>query len=487
MTTDLSTLAWGALMPGITTHSVQPWVLRALTHGVNTVCLFEGASGSPKATRATVESLRAISSNLLIAVDEEGGEVTRLESRTGSSFLSPRALGVIADTEVTRASGRLIGNMLHNAGVDWTLAPVADVNVDPRNPVIGLRSFGGDANSVAIQVGAFIEGIQSTGIIATPKHFPGHGDTHIDSHESLPTVSANRDLLHQRELLPFRSAIGAGVGSVMTGHLLVTALDADTPASLSRAATTDLLRGELGFKGVVVTDALDMGAVSSPFGQQQQHAAVTALLAGADVVCLGSVDQERATESAANAILKALADETLDPAVLVATAERRAQLITRPREIHEHANVQLDHSLLANAAQRSLLTQGDATLTGPRVDVLRIGALPSFVGRHLTGFGLDVQLVDTVAACSDRDLVIEVRDAWRSADLLQFLADAVRARPEAIIIDVGMPTPGLPMCRGILTTHGVGNLSMALAACHLTRRDPRPYVLAILEGARVLT
>jgi beta-N-acetylhexosaminidase len=230
-----------------------------------------------------------------------------------------------------------------------------------------------------------------------------------------------------------------------------------------------------------------MGAVSSPFGQQQQHAAVTALLAGADVVCLGSVDQERATESAANAILKALADETLDPAVLVATAERRAQLITRPREIHEHANVQLDQSLLANAAQRSLLTQGDATLTGPRVDVLRIGALPSFVGRHLTGFGLDVQLVDTVAACSDRDLVIEVRDAWRSADLLQFLADAVRARPEAIIIDVGMPTPGLPMCRGILTTHGVGNLSMALAACHLTRRDPRPYVLAILEGARVLT
>lgn len=487
MTTDLSAFAWGALMPGITTQSIEPWVVRALTQGVNAVCLFEGASGSPQATRATAQSLRAVSPDLLIAVDEEGGEVTRLESRTGSSFLSPRALGVIADAGVTRASGRLIGNMLNNAGVDWTLAPVADVNVDPRNPVIGLRSFGEDAHSAAVQVGAFIEGIQSTGVIATAKHFPGHGDTQIDSHESLPTVSATRDLLHQRELLPFKSAVEVGVGSVMTGHLLVTSLDSDSPASLSRVVTTNLLRGEFGFKGVVVTDALDMGAILGPFGQQRPHAAVASLLAGADLVCLGAVDQERATESAANAIIQALADGTLNPAVLVAAAQRRIQLITRRREAHEYTNVQLDESVLADAAERSLLTHGDATLKGLRVDVLRIGTLQSFVGRHLMGFGLDVQFVDTVSARSDRDLVIEVRDAWRSADLLQLLADAARARPDAVIVDVGMPTPDLPTCRGILTTHGVSNLSMALAACHLTGRDSRSEVLAILEGTRVLT
>ncbi|MEI6506640.1 MAG: glycoside hydrolase family 3 N-terminal domain-containing protein [Planctomycetota bacterium] len=493
MIADLTTLVWGALMPGITAHHIEPWVHRALSDGVNTVCLFEGASGSPQRTLAIVQQLRAVSNSLLITVDEEGGDVTRLQSRTGSSFLSPSALGFIADPEVTRASGRLIGDMLKNAGVDWNLGPVADVNVDPRNPVIGLRSFGEDAVSAAIHVGAFITGIQSTGVIATAKHFPGHGDTPVDSHESLPTVSVTLDLLRQRELLPFRSAIGAGVRSVMTGHLLVTSVDSEAPASLSRAITTNLLRGELGYKGVVVTDALDMGAISRPFGQQPPHAAVASLLAGADLVCLGSLDQKRAIEAAANAIFQALSDGTLEPAVLVAAAERRAQLITRRRDTYQHSDVERDETILADAAERSLLAHGDVTLSQPRVDVLRLGvsrgsaidAPPWSVGRHLLRFGLDVRIVDTVATRSDRDLVIEVRDAWTSADLLRSLSEVARARPDAVIVDVGTPTPDLPKCRGSLMTHGIGNLSMTLAACRLTGRDPRPFVMSILDEARV--
>ena len=492
MNTDLSTLVWGALMPGVIAYPVEPWVLGAVAQGVNAVCLFQDASGSRQQTRASVKALRMVSPDLLIAVDEEGGDVTRLQADSGSSFLSPFALGFIADPEVTRATGRLIGEMLRTAGVDWNFAPVADVNVDPRNPVIGMRSFSADADSAAMHVSAFISGLQSTGVIATAKHFPGHGDTHIDSHATLPTLSSTVEILRARELLPFKSAIGAGVGSVMTGHLLVAAIDADAPASLSRAITTDLLRGDLGFEGVVVTDALDMGAILETSGQIPMHAAVASLLAGADIICLGAVDQERATKSAAKAIFEAVANGTLPPAVLITAAKRRAQLMNLRREPNTHVNVQGDEILVADAAELSLLTQGDTTLTQSRVDVLRLGAArgsaigvtPRSIGSHLLEFGLDIQFIDTVVARSDRDLVIEVSDVWRSADLLNALSDAARVRPDAIIVDVGMPTPVLPKCRGSITTHGIGKLSLSIAACRLTGRDPRPLVRSILGEAR---
>ena len=490
--TTHSALVWGALMPGITTHPLEPWVARALARGVTTVCLFEGACGSPERTRATVRDLRAMSPRLLIAVDEEGGEVTRLQSATGSSFLSPAALGVIADPEVTRATGRLIGDMLRATGVDWTFAPMADVYGGPANPAIGVRSFSSDAHRAASQVAAFITGVQSTGAIATAKHFPGHGDTRVDSHESMPTVHASIDLLHRRELYPFRSAIRANVGAFMTGHLLVTALDADAPASLSSAITTDLLRGELGFTGVVVTDAIDMGAMSGQHGDGLSHAVVSSLLAGADIVCLGSADQERAVESAAEAIFQAIADGSLEPSVLVAAAERRTQLTPRRRESNERVNVEADELLVADAAEGSLLTQGQVELTGSRVDVLSLSTSPGYVsgspswslGSHLSSFGLDVRFVDAAPPQSDRELVIEIRDDWRSVELLRLLAEAVRARPDAVIVDVGIGTTDLPHCRGVVTTNGIGNLSIALAACRLTGRDPRPTVLSILNAAR---
>ena len=478
-------------MPGITTYPLEPWVSRALARGVTTVCLFEGACGSPERTRASVRDLRAMSPRLLIAVDEEGGEVTRLQSATGSSFLSPAALGVIADVEVTRATGRLIGDMLRTAGVDWTFAPMADVYGGPANPAIGVRSFSSDAHRTASHVAAFITGVQSTGVIATAKHFPGHGDTHVDSHASLPTVSASIELLRRRELLPFMSAIRANVGAVMTGHLLVTALDADDPASLSSATTTDLLRGELGFSGVVVTDAIDMGAMSSSHSERLQHPVVSCLLAGADIVCLGSAGQEAVTESAASAILRALTDGTLDPSVLVAAAERRAQMITR-RGTYEHFDVRSDEQCVADAAERSLAVQGDVALTGSGVDVLSLSTSPGYVsgspswslGRHLSSCGLDVGSVDVAPGASDRDLVIEIRDDWKSVELLRSLADATRERPDSVIVDVGMWDPRLPQCRGVITTHGIGNLSIALAACRLAGHDPEPLMLSILRASR---
>jgi beta-N-acetylhexosaminidase len=162
------------------------------------------------------------------------------------------------------------------------------------------------------------------------------------------------------------------------------------------------------------------------------------------------------------------------------------------REPNTHVNVQGDEILVADAAELSLLTQGDATLTQSRVDVLRlgtargsaIGVTPRSIGSQLREFGLDIQFIDTVVARSDRDIVIEVSEVWRSADLLKALSEAARVRPDAIIVDVGMPTPVLPKCRGSITTHGIGKLSLSIAACRLTGRDPRPLLLSILGEAR---
>lgn len=209
-------------------------------------------------------------------------------------------------------------------------------------------------------------------------------------------------------------------------------------------------------------------------------------------MCLGTVDQEASTATAANAIFQALADGTLDPAVLVAAAERRAHLLTRQPENYGYAEVQRDMKIVAESADRSLLAHGDVTLTRTKVDVMRIdvsqrstiGGPSRSVGHHLVGLGLDVRFVDSVAAVSDRDLVIEVRDAWRSNELLQRLLDAARARPDAVIVDIGVPTPGPPPSRGHLTTHGCGNLALALAACRLTERDPRGFILSVLGEAR---
>jgi beta-N-acetylhexosaminidase len=486
--TDDRALAWGALMPGVAAHPVEGWLSDAVAQGVESVCLFSESVGSPERTRETVRELRAISPDLLIATDEEGGEVTRLEPLTGSSVLSPLALGVIDDVNVTRATGRLLGRMLRAADVDWTLAPVADVNVDPRNPVIGVRSFGSDSRATATHVAAMIDGLQSTGVLATAKHFPGHGDTHVDSHEHLPTLEVGAELIDQRELAPFRAAIDVGVATVMTGHLLVPALDPDQPASMSRRITTDLLRDQLGFEGVVITDAVEMGAVAGADRAGLPAAVVAALHAGADVVCLGAADQRRALEASAAAVLGALADGTLSRDLLAAAASRRQALRARRTERFVPSPLDGDAELIARAAALSLSMRGDARLSAPGVDVLRISASPGYaagqtrwgVEPHLTGFGIDAREVEVVPAATGRDLVIEIRDAWKSTELTELLQETARRRPDAVIVDAGWPSPELPPVRGSITTHGSGNLASLLAACQLADVNPYDYVRSAL-------
>jgi beta-N-acetylhexosaminidase len=219
---------------------------------------------------------------LLIAADFERGTAMRLKE--GTSF--PHAMAVAATGRPTDAytMGRITALEARAVGVRWIFAPVADVNSDPANPIINVRSFGEDPKRVSEFVQAYIRGVQDTGALATAKHFPGHGETNIDSHLSLPTVGSDRAHIDSIELAPFRAAIAAGADTIMTGHLAVPALEPERelPATFSKATLTDLLRRKMRFDGLIATDALNMGGVALRYPTGE--AAVRSLLAGADVL-----------------------------------------------------------------------------------------------------------------------------------------------------------------------------------------------------------
>ena len=218
---------------------------------------------------------------LLASADFERGTAMRLQE--GTSF--PEAMAVAATGRVEDAyeMGKITALEAHACGVPWIFAPVCDVNSNPANPIINFRSFGEDPTRVGVLAAAFVRGVQENGGLATAKHFPGHGDTDVDSHLELPTVKANRERLDRVEFPPFRAAIEAGAGAVMTGHLAVPALEPDgNAATLSRKIVTDTLRRELGFEGLVVTDDLDMGGVTARYAPGE--IAVRAILAGSDVL-----------------------------------------------------------------------------------------------------------------------------------------------------------------------------------------------------------
>jgi beta-N-acetylhexosaminidase len=487
---ELTRLILGALMPGVATAELEPWLVEAVAGGVESVCLFGEAVGSPERTRRTTSALHALSADLLVALDEESGEVTRVQARSGSSFLAPLALGSIDDVEVTRASGRLVGRLLAEVGIDWTLAPVADVNVDPSNPVIGVRSFGADSERAAGHVAAFVDGLQSEGIVACAKHFPGHGDTSVDSHEALPVLDASRAQLDQRELLPFRAAIDVGVASIMTGHLLVPCLDPDAPASLSPAITTGLIRDELGYDGVVITDAIEMGAVAGPGRAGLGRAAVDAILAGADVVCIGAADQEASLAACVGAIRRAVEEGELDGTRLTAAARGRQQLRSARRSSTPLPDPHADVRTVAVAAPASQAVTGDPALASRKVDVVRIAAAAGYaagetgwgVADHLASSGVDVRCIDDASdARRDRELVVETRDPWKSADVMSGLVRALELRPDAVVVEFGWPTEPQPRARGWIVTRGASALSSAMAACVLSGADPTPAALSILS------
>jgi len=224
---------------------------------------------------------------LLIGADFERGAGMRLDE--GTSFPTAMALAAGGKPADAYTMGKLTALEARAVGIQWVYAPVADVNNNPGNPIINTRSFGEDPARVAEYVTQFVRGVEENGGLATAKHFPGHGDTASDSHIDLPVIHADRERLDKLELVPFRAAISAGVGSVMTGHLSIPSLEPDpnTPATLSSHILTDLLRNQLHFQGLVVTDAMDMGGITVRYAPGE--AAVRAVLAGADALLMPPV------------------------------------------------------------------------------------------------------------------------------------------------------------------------------------------------------
>jgi beta-N-acetylhexosaminidase len=320
----LRRLVVGTLMPGFVGTRLPRWLEEEYAAGLRAVCLYGANVVGPEQLRELCAELRGLGDDLVLALDEEGGDVTRLHYRTGSPEPGNAVLGRLDDVELTRDSAIRIGAELASYGITLDLGPVVDVNSAPDNPVIGVRSFGADPTLVARHAAAWVEGLQSTGVAACAKHFPGHGDTVTDSHLALPVVDTSRDVLEVQELVPFRAAIAAGTAAIMTSHILVRALDPDRPATFSPAVLTGLLRRELDYRGVIVSDALDMAGASGQTGIPR--AAVRALAAGCDLLCIGADTTHEEYVAVVDAAVGAMEHGEL-PVERVADAASRARTL----------------------------------------------------------------------------------------------------------------------------------------------------------------
>lgn len=293
------------------------------------VALFARNIIDPVQTKTLVDDLQTAAREaghppLVVAIDEEGGIVSRIRG-IGTNVPSAMALGAARDPAVTRAVYRAIGEEIGALGVTLDFAPVADANTNPSNPVIGVRSFG-EPSIASDLVAAAIGGLHESGIAATAKHFPGHGDASVDSHKDLPVIDAGLDRLRAVELEPFRSAIAADVDAIMTAHIALPQVDpSGVPATLSRTVLTSLLRDELGFDGVICTDCMQMDAIASRYPAGE--AAVRAIEAGADLVTFSS--SIPAAMEAVRAISLAIRSGRIDAKQVERSLERLTALRTR--------------------------------------------------------------------------------------------------------------------------------------------------------------
>lgn len=471
MAADLDRLAGTCLLPGFQGVEVPDWLRHELEAGLGGVILFSRNIRDYDQARHLCEQLRADDAELLIGLDEEGGDVTRLELAEGSSYPGANALGAIDDVDLTRAVARAQGVDLARVGLDLNLAPVADVNSDPRNPVIGIRSFGDDPELVARHVVAYVEGLQAVGVAACVKHFPGHGETHVDSHLGLPVVDIDLETLHARELVPFRAAIAAGARSLMTAHLVVPAVDS-RPATLSAAHLTALLRDELGYEGVVITDALEMGAIANDVGMGE--GAVLALAAGADALCLGAEIEHQHVVETRSAIVAAVRGGQLAETRLVEAAARVSTL----RDWTCPLVVDVDRGVGLDAARRAVEVVGSVALSRSPfvIELVPDAGIAAGPASHTFAKALSARDASTrattvtgpegveaaLAEANGHQLVLVVRDPERFAWVAGAASNILASSPDAVVVDVGLPRRA-PGAR-VVSTHGAGRVNYEAAA-----------------------
>ncbi len=459
MSSELERLALGCLLPGFPGYEPPECLRRLLEAGLGGVVLYAWNVRDADQVRALTDALRAERTELVVAIDEEGGDVTRLEAREGSSYPGNWALGVVDDVELTREVAGAMAADLAQAGINLDLAPVADVNTTADNPIIGVRAFGSDPGLVMRHVAAFVEGLEAGGVAACAKHFPGHGDTLEDSHHELPTV----DRVTEEALLPFRAAIAARVTAIMTAHIRVRDVGGE-PATLSRTLLSGLLRDELGFTGVAITDALEMKAISATVGVEQ--GAVLALAAGADALCLGHDLGADSVERIVTAVVGAVRDGAL-------SEERLAEAATRVAGATEARAVAStpDRAIGAAAARRALHADGDVRLTRPALVVellpeptIAVDARNGGLGDALTVRRPDTRVSDSPeGATGDGQLVIVLQDAHRHEWQRDAAVKLVESAPDAIVVELGLPEWRPAGAARYVATHGAAKVNVEAA------------------------
>ena len=482
----MSTLAHGVLLPGFAGTTVPGWLAAALADGLAGVCLFAENTPDVPTTRALTDALRAAQAPaggppprpLVVAIDEEGGDVTRLQAAGGSALPGNAALGLADDPELTRRCAAHLGDVLALAGIDLDLAPCLDVASEPLNPVTGVRSFGADPDLVARHGRAFAAGLAEAGVACCGKHYPGHGSTLLDSHVDLPVLDASEDVLRGRDEAPFLALI-PGLDAVMTGHLVVPALGGEA-ASLS-AWSARRLRGA-GFEGPIVTDALGMRAITDRLGLGE--ACVRALSAGADLLCLDAPHQRDARAAFAEAVAAidaAVAAGRLAPEALARSADRTATLARRPARgatgAGAGAGQPVDrawaalHAVGLDAADRALRTRGAVAMAGPPV-VVDVRRRPSQASSRASGAIADAlrawgstRLVTTQdpvlvagfldGAPADHEVVVVTRAALANPAEGAALDAVLARRPGALVVHTGV-LAAAPEAARLAATSGDG-------------------------------
>ncbi|CAM3683883.1 glycoside hydrolase family 3 protein [Deinococcus frigens] len=464
-------------------------------HSFGGVCLFTRNITTLERTARLVTDIRAaLGHDALIATDQEGGAVLRRLDVPHPP--TPQALGRLGDVEDAREAGRVAARGLIELGINWNYAPSLDVNVDPLNPVIGERSFGADPALVAALGVAWAQGSEDMGVLSAVKHFPGHGDTRTDSHLALPVVDKSRAQLEAVEWLPFRAAVRANLGSVMTAHILYPQIDEEFPATLSPALLRDLLRREWGYGGVIVTDAMDMRAVADRY--PDGRGAALALNAGADAVLIcghGGLDiHVRHLE----AIERALQSGDLLSARVKEASGRLERAATRfpgtPRS-YATAQRQIDEAWADGIAGRSLETlgtvpsiqRGEPVLLiahrqpptgGPYGDSLGGEALaealrPVFPGLQLALHdGHDLSAVHALlAACPDAPVLLATTERWDVGGAVRELARTLKGR-RTVHLALWNPDVAAELGLPALLTHGFRPAQWRALAAALNRRMP---------------
>lgn len=459
-------LSLSCLLLGYVGATPPPWVLDALAAGVGGVVLFGSNLGDGTDVRNLTDRLRAAAGrDLVLATDEEGGDVTRLDTVRGSASPGAAALGYLDDPDATEAVYAAIGNRLAEAGLTMNLAPVADVNVVPQNPVIGLRSFSSDADVAARHVAAAVRGTQRAGIAACIKHFPGHGATENDTHHELAVLHRSRAELEAVEFLPFRAGIDAGTRAVMTGHLIASALDPDRLATVS-SVITEVLRGELGFDGAIVTDALEMRALADSLGLADGF--VAALIAGADTIETGALDYPELIDKIPQAVARALDDGRLTRERLDEAARRTRALATPAAGDAGSATVDVAARCLEIGGRLPALHR-PLVIECRTPNGMATGELPWSVAERISGAEIisltgPPDIAELRTRAEGRTLVVVVRDVIRFPWQASIL-DLAATHDPSVIVDVGWPgstPPGVPTVR----TRGIapGLLAVAVAA-----------------------